>query len=94
MISIEIPVFFQGHVTVEVPDAVPEALRASMARKLAVAQVLATTDNPDNGECLLKIQEELCEAFPQLHEDVVGMAMDSCRFSVGGIWSDEPLSNS
>lgn len=94
MTSIEIPVFFKGHVTIEVPDTVPEVLRAPMARKLAVAQVLATTDNPDNGECLLSVQEELCEAFPQLDEAVVGMAMDSCRFSVGGIWSDEPLSNS
>ena len=50
MAKVVVPVSFTGTVEVEVPAAVPEERRESLARKVALARLLATTDSPDAPE--------------------------------------------
>ena len=50
MPAINIPVQFTGTVTVMVPDRLSPADAKLLATKLALARILATTDNPDAPE--------------------------------------------
>ena len=50
MTKVVVSVSFTGAVEVEVPADVPQERRESLARKVALARVLATTENPDAPE--------------------------------------------
>ncbi len=53
----EIPVQFTGIVTVEVPDHLPPKDAKLITTKVALARILATTDNPDAPE------DDVCSDF-------------------------------
>jgi hypothetical protein len=83
MKRIDVPVQFTGTVTVMVPDHLSTHDARLLANKLALARILATTDNPDAPE------EDACEDYAQecsanatAEED-----WDSCEIQgVGGKW--------
>lgn len=50
MTTIYVPVLFDGTVTVEVPSNLSKIKQKQLAKKLALARILATTDNPDAPE--------------------------------------------
>jgi len=50
MPQVDVPVQFTGTVTVQVPDRLSIADAKLLATKLALARILATTDNPDAPE--------------------------------------------
>jgi hypothetical protein len=83
MKRIDVPVQFTGTVTVLVPDHLSAADARLLANKLALARILATTDNPDAPE------EDACEDYAQecsakatAEED-----WDSCEIQgVSGKW--------
>ena len=59
MKRIDVPVQFTGTVTVMVPDHLSTHDARLLANKLALARILATTDNPDAPE------EDACEDYAQ-----------------------------
>jgi len=83
MKRIDVPVQFTGTVTVMVPDHLSTHDARLLTNKLALARILATTDNPDAPE------EDACEDYAQecsanatAEED-----WDSCEIQgVGGKW--------
>ncbi len=79
--QIKVPVVFRGEVIVEVPDdAVAPRI---LAKKLALAQVLATEENPDCGESLMDACQEY-EAEGGCEED-----FDAAKvLSVSGMWQE------
>ena len=50
MATINVPLQFTGTVSVQVPDRLSPADASLLASKLALARILATTDNPDAPE--------------------------------------------
>ena len=56
---VSVPVHFTGSVTVEVPYGLSPTQIKKLARKIAVATVVATCDNPDGPE--EDAFDELCE---------------------------------
>jgi hypothetical protein len=50
MRQVNIPVQFSGMVTVDVPDHLSDTDAKLLAEKVALAQILATTDNSDGPE--------------------------------------------
>jgi len=86
-VKIVVPVTFTGNIEVEVPAEIPQEHRDSLARKVALARVLATTDNPDAPE------DDACaeyEAEFGLDEATAGQNWDACKTAgVSGKWSLE-----
>lgn len=84
-ITLSIPVVFSGVVEIKVPTTVPASRRKALAEKLAVARVLATTDNPDAPE------DDACNEYANdfdLPEGKAGREWDGCTVEgVGGGWS-------
>lgn len=84
--KIEVPVSFEGTVTVDVPDAMKRRDALLLVEKLVLARMLATTDNPDAPEDV---------AFEEYKEECsktsVGQAdkdWDACKIEgVGGTWN-------
>ena len=85
MQKIVVSVTFTGTVEVEVPVAVPQERHEALARKVALAQVLATTDNPDAPE------DQACEEYETefgLDEATAEREWDACRTTgVSGAWA-------
>jgi hypothetical protein len=85
MVKVVVPVNFTGTVEVELPADVPQQRRESLARKVAIARILATTDNPDAPE------DDACAEYESefgLDEATVGRDWDECRTTgVSGQWS-------
>jgi len=83
-VKVTVPVGFLGMVDVEVLAAVPEERREALAGKIALARVLATTENPDAPE------EDACEEYQAeftLDETTAGREWDGCRAAgVSGQW--------
>jgi hypothetical protein len=83
MKRIDVPVHFTGTVTILVPDRLAAADARLLASKLAMARILATTDNPDAPEDdACQDYAEACSAKATAEED-----WDSCEVQgVGGKW--------
>lgn len=85
MLKVVVPVNFTGAVEVEVPAAVPQERRDSLARKVALARILATTENPDAPE------DDACGEYGTefgLDEATAERDWDGCRTTgAGGSWS-------
>jgi hypothetical protein len=83
--KVTVPVAFAGAVEVEVPAGVPAKRRVALARKVALARLLATTDNPDAPE------DDACDEYAAesgLGEATAGRDWDRCRTKgVSGTWS-------
>jgi hypothetical protein len=83
--TVSVPVSFTGMVEVEVPDDVPQERREALARKVALARALATTENPDAPE------DDACGEYEEefgLDEATAGRDWDGCKAtSVSGKWS-------
>jgi hypothetical protein len=88
MLKVMVPVAFTGAVEVEVPAALPQDRRDALARKVALARVVATTDNPDAPE------DDACEEYQAelgLDEATAGRNWDACKTAgVSGQWSLQP----
>jgi hypothetical protein len=83
MRRIDVPVQFTGTVTILVPDHFSAADARLLANKLALARILATTDNPDApDEDACEDYAEECSAETTAKED-----WDCCEVQgVGGKW--------
>jgi len=85
MAKIVVPVAFTGTVEVEVPSGVPQGRREALARKVALARVLATTENPNAPE------DDACAEYGEefkLGEATAGRDWDGCvTTGVSGKWS-------
>ena len=81
---ISVPVKFEGTVEVEVPTNIPLFRVKALAKSVALAKILATTDNPDAPE------DAACEEYADkynLIEAVAEMNWDGCKvLSVSGCW--------
>jgi Asp-tRNA(Asn)/Glu-tRNA(Gln) amidotransferase A subunit family amidase len=88
MVKVVVPVAFTGTVEVEVPARIPQERREALARKVALARVLATTENADAPE------DDACaeyEAEFGLGEATAGRDWDGCvAAGVSGKWSPRP----
>lgn len=86
MKRMSVPVRFDGTVTILVPDHLSPADARLLANKLALARILATTDNPDAPEdaaCGDYIEDCSASAQATAEED-----WDSCEVQgVGGKWT-------
>ncbi len=84
-IKIVVPVTFTGNIEVEVPATIPQERRNGLARKVALARVLATTENPDAPE------DDACDEYETefgLDEATAGRDWDDSKTAgVGGKWS-------
>jgi hypothetical protein len=84
-LKVVVPVSFTGTVEVEVPANVPPERREALARKFALARILATTENPDAPE------DDACTEYEKefrLDEDAAGQDWDGCLTTgVSGGWS-------
>jgi hypothetical protein len=80
---IDVPVYFAGTVTVLVPGDLAASDARLLANKVALARILATTDNPDAPEadaCEDYADQCSANAQPTAEQD-----WDSCRVQgVGG----------
>ena len=86
MKQLDVRVQFTGVVTVAVPDHLSDADAKLLAGKLALARVLATSDNPDGpeGDACEDYADECSEAA----QTTVEGDWDQCEVSgVGGQWS-------
>jgi len=87
-VKVVVPVAFTGAVEVEVPASVPQERREALARKVALARVLATTENPDAPE------DDACTEYGAefgLGEATAGRDWDGCvTAGVSGKWSLRP----
>jgi hypothetical protein len=83
--KVVVPVSFTGAVEVEVPAGVPAKRWEALARKVALARLLATTENPDAPE------EDACAEYAEesrLSEATAGRDWDGCRTTgASGRWS-------
>jgi len=83
--TIAVKVLYSGVVEVQVPHTVPVGRRRPLAEKLALARIVATTDNPDAPE------DRACEDYEEEHElseEQAEAEWDSCRVDgCGGGWS-------
>lgn len=59
MTTVNVDLKFEGTASVDVPDHLSAQDGKALAETLALAQVLATFENPDCGECLMDACEEL-----------------------------------
>ena len=88
MLKVMVPVSFTGTVETEVPADVPAERRESLARKVALARILATVENPDAPEDDARAEYE---AEFGLGEDVAESDWDGCLTTgVSGKWSPRP----
>jgi hypothetical protein len=84
MKQVIVPINFIGSVTVKVPDHLSNDHAKILAEKLAVAQILATAENPDCGEAILAAGEEYAEETGNSEEDIdVAEVADIC-----GTWAN------
>lgn len=85
MQKIVVSVTFTGMVEVEVPAAVPQERHEALARKVALARVLATTENPAAPE------DDACGEYEEefgLDEATAARNWDGCRTTgVSGAWA-------
>ncbi len=85
MVTVVVPVSFTGAVEMEVPAGVPQDRREALARKVALARILATTENPDAPE------DDACADYEEefgLGEATAGQEWDGCETKgVSGNWS-------
>jgi hypothetical protein len=85
MAKVVVSVSFTGTVEVEVPAVVPQERRESLARKVALARLLATTENPDAPE------DDACSEYEGefgLDEATAGRDWDECVVAgASGQWS-------
>lgn len=91
--KITVPVTFRGSVDVYVPAELPIDIAKELGAKLAIAQVLATVENPDNGECLEYAMDEFVEEH-ESHLDVneAEEHWEASRVdSIGGEWRQTDL---
>ena len=81
-----INVEFMGTVEVEVPSNIPAERRRALASKVALARILATTDNPEAPEA------EACDEYEEefsLREETAGRDWDRCNIvGTGGVWKE------
>lgn len=88
MLKVVVPVIFAGTVEVEVPSGIPQKRREALARKVALARVLATTENPDAPEDDARVEYG---AEFGLGEATAGRDWDGCvTTGVSGKWSLQP----
>jgi hypothetical protein len=84
-LKVVVPVSFTGTVETEVPADVPPERREALARKFALARILATTENPDAPE------DDACGEYEeecQIDEATAGRDWDGCLTpGVSGQWS-------
>lgn len=85
MKQLDVPVQFNGVVTVKVPDHLSDADAKLLAGKLALAQILATCDNPDGPE------DDACEDYGEECSEAARPTAegdwDQCEVTgVGGQW--------
>ena len=78
--EVRVPVRFSGVVTVRVPQGIPEDFRRLAAENWALAQVLATLENPDAP------QVEAYEQYLRDGGEAVGSDWDRLTGSVCGDW--------
>jgi hypothetical protein len=88
MKRIDVPVHFDGAATVLVPDRLSVADARLLANNLALARVLATTDNPDAPE------EDACEDYADECSPTARLTVEadwdsSAVEAVGGRWTTE-----
>ena len=85
MQEFEVPVQFNGDVTVLVPDHLSAADANLLAQKLALARIVATCDNPDAPE-----DDACCDYAEQCSDSAQATAeedWDGCQITgVGGTW--------
>ncbi len=80
--QVNVKLTFRGSATVEVPDHLSPTEQTILARKVALAQILATVENPDCGEGL----EDACDEFID-ETDCTEEDFDAAKaVSVGGCW--------
>lgn len=91
MASIEIELYFEGSATIFVPDEVPEDLRRSLAKSVALARVLATFENDDCDNCLMLAEDEFVKvaAAAGISEERAEKLFDQTRpeGEPGGNWT-------
>ena len=81
---VHVPVMFEGHVTVEMPESVPTERQRILAVKLALARVLATVETSDSPE-----DDACCEYETETGIDDETARRDwvACKTpGVGGRW--------
>lgn len=90
-ITVHVNLQFKGEVEVKVPISVPENQRKRLATLLALAKILATTDNPDAPE------DEACDQYANefgltnfgLANRVAGQQWDNSEIvGVSGSWEE------
>jgi hypothetical protein len=84
-LKVGVSVNFTGVVEVELPADVPQERREALARKVALARVLATTENPDapDDDACAEYEEEF-----NLGDTTAGRDWDGCvTTGVSGTWS-------
>ena len=69
MKKVSVNLEFRGTATVLVPEHLSESDQRVLANKLATAQILATFENPDCGECLDIACDEFIEETGKSEED-------------------------
>jgi hypothetical protein len=85
MKRINVPVQFSGVVTVMIPDHLSPSDGRLLAEKLALARILATTDNPD------ALEEDACGDYAEKCSSAAKVTVeedwDSCEVQgVSGKW--------
>ena len=85
MTKVVVPVAFTGAVEVEVTTHVPAKAQCALARKVAIARLLATTENPNAPE------EDACDEYRnefKLGEATAGRDWDGCKTTAAsGRWT-------
>lgn len=88
MQTVEVPVTFNGTVTVLVPHGLTEEDRQLLATKKALAQVLATVENHDNDTALSDACDEYAAEARSRDEERSKEAFDDAEvYSVSGTWT-------
>jgi hypothetical protein len=84
MTKILVPIQFTGNVEVEVPNHLKLADKIEMARLIALARIVATTDNPDAPE------EDAFDDYQEAGGKATGDEWDNAKTSHGGMWHAGP----
>lgn len=84
---ITVPVLFRGEATIEVPAHLPEDRQRQLANKLVLAQMLATLENPDCGECLERACEEYADEAEIDKDEAERDFEKSLPQAVSGCWT-------
>jgi hypothetical protein len=86
MATVDVPVQFTGTVSVQVPDRLSTTDAKLLATKLALARILATTDNPDAPED--EAYEDYADKCSSLAWRTAQADWDRCEVSgVSGQWT-------